>query len=116
MGLRRVSANPGSALGLGVSANQGSALGLTMSLPVQPWTRRGQSGFCLGCAPVVCVGADDKSTATTMTATTVKGRRCNDDDDDDDETMMTTAPAGDMTVPAANTHRDAPQKGFTRRM
>ena len=30
--------------------------------------------------------------------------------------MMTTAPAGDMTVPAANTHRDAPQRGFTRRV
>ena len=111
-----MSANQGSAMGLRASANQGAALGLTMSLPVLPWARRGQSGFCLGCAPVVCIGADDKSTAATMTATTVKGRRCDDDDDDDDETMMTTAPAGDMTVPAANTRRDAPQKGFTRRM
>ena len=116
LGLRTASANQGSALGLRVSANQGSALGLTMSLPVLPWTRRGQSGFCRGCTPVVCNGAADKSTATTMTATTMKGRRCDDDDDDGDETMMMTAPAGDMAVPAANTHKDTPQKGFTRRM
>ena len=64
----------------------------------------------------MCIGADDKSTATTMTATTVNGRRCGDDDGDDDETMMTTAPVGDTAAPAASTHRDAPQKGFARRM
>ena len=103
-------------MGLRASASQGFALGLATSLPVLPWTRRSQSGFCLGRAPAACIGADDKSTATMMAATAVKGRRSDGDDDDDDETMMTTAPAGDAAVPAANAHRDAPQKGFARRM